>query len=97
MKKLFAVILVSCFLAGCPESKTPVRDRSLKLMAKPRFKPGDWVQPKLTGRCGVVHDRQDWLAQDWYEYRVRFAEADSRWRDYSESVWAEGELDWCSK
>lgn len=62
---------------------------------QPKYKPGDWVQSKLGGKCGIVHDvgNDEWEPQA--DYEVRFPDSEYRktyWTDY----FFEGELDWCS-
>lgn len=76
------------------ESGLPAKEAKA-IRPQPKYKPGDWVQSKLGGKCGIVHDvdNDDWKPQA--DYDVRFPDGKYRqgyWTDYL----FEGELDWCS-
>ena len=62
---------------------------------QPKYKSGDWVQSKLGGKCGIIHNVDDDSWEPQADYDVRFPDGEYR-QGYWSDHFSEGELGWCS-
>lgn len=90
-QKTILELLLPCLL--CAAVGSGLTFAGLAFSDRAAYQPGDWVESKITRKCGIVHRAENRMNPNYYE--VRFPDGDYR-QGYWIGYFFEGELNWCS-